>query len=383
VDLTGLSEVARQEQGTLFIRDAGAERFDLAKGPLFRARLLQLTPQRWTLLLIMHHIVCDGWSLMVLVRELSVIYAALTRASPCPLPSAQIQYADYTLWQRSWLVAETQQRLVSYWQQALAGMQPLDLPTDHARPAVQSFRGSVVPWMLPKDLYAKLLVLARANGVTTFMVLLSAVQALLSRWTGQQDIVIGTPIAGRTHQRTEGLIGLLINMLALRTDVSGDPSFRELLARVKEVSLGAYAHQDLPFEKVVEVIQPRRDLSRHPLFQVNLTLQNMPHAWLELPELKATPLQREHVGATFDLSFELIETSGGVTGCVRYATDLFLPRTIDRLCQQLQRLLEGVLTNPDCPISELTLAPAAVHQFMEISRARVHTADEQREQGVI
>ena len=384
VDLTGLPDSAREEQETLFIRNAGDERFDLSKGPLFRVRLLHLAPERRTLLLTMHHIVCDGWSLTVLMREWSLIYAALVRSRPHRLAPPEIQYADFTLWQRSWLIGETQQRLVSYWKHALAGMQPLPVPSDRARPTVQSFRGSVVPLTIPHDLYARLLALGRRNGVTTFMVMLAAVQALLSRWSGQQDIVVGSPVAGRTHQRTEGLIGFLVNMIVLRTDLSGDPSFRDLLARVKEVSLGAYAHQDLPFEKVVEIIQPRRDLSRHPLFQVNLTFQNMPHARLELPELKVMPLEREHVAATFDLSFELIETSAGITGHLRYATDLFLRQTVERLCQQLQRLLDGALANPECPISKLPLAPAAVHQFMEISRAHhVHAADEEREQGVI
>ena len=267
-----------------------------------------------------------------------------------------IQYADYALWQREWLQGEVLEQQVGYWKERLAGAPAaLDLPTDRARPAVQSFKGAVHGFALSKELTTALAQLARSEGATLYMVLLAAFQALLGRWSGQEDIVVGTPIAGRTHRETEGLIGFFVNMLALRTDMRGDPSFRVLLERVKEAALGAYAHQDLPFEKLVEELQPVRDLSRQPIFQVLLALQNVPQERLELSGLQLSRIGGEHVTAKLDLSLYLHETEQGLRGLVEYATDLFDASTIERLAGHFKTLLEGIVANPDARLSDLPL----------------------------
>ena len=261
--------------------------FDLTRGPLFRAALLRLSGEEHIAVLVMHHIVSDGWSWRVLIQELGTLYAAFVEGRPSPLCELPMQYADYAVWQREWLRGEVLQRQVGYWKERLSGAPAaLDLPTDRARPAVQSFRGASVSIELPQELIGGLQDVARSEGATLFMVLLAAFQILLSRWTGQTDVVVGAPLAGRTHREVEGLIGFFVNMLPLRTDLSGDPSFRSLLKQVRETALGAYEHQDLPFEKLVEELQPVRDLSRRPIFQVMLALQNvLPREWLDLPGL--------------------------------------------------------------------------------------------------
>src|SRR3569833_2249451 len=286
--------------------------FDLQAGPLFLARVLSLQAEEHVLLLTMHHIITDGWSLGIVVRELSALYEAYTRGQESPLPEPQLQYADYALWQRKWLQGEVLQKQLGYWMEHLQGVQSFELPTDHRRPAVQSYQGALLPFELTQTLSEQLQGLARAQGATLFMVLLAGIQVLLSCWSGQRDIVVGSPIAGRTHQRTEELVGFFVNMLALRTHVLGQMSFEEVVRAVKEVTLSAYAHQDVPFEKVVETLQSVRDLSRQPLFQVVFTLQNAPRGELVLPGLKLRTLGSAQVRAKFVLLFALQPTAQGL-----------------------------------------------------------------------
>ena len=330
--------------------------FDLERGPLLRAAVLRLSAQEHVAIVVVHHIVSDGWSLGILLRELATLYGALVAGRPSPLPELAIQYADYALWQREWLSGAALADQVGYWKERLAGApSALDLPCDRPRPAVRSFRGGVRRFALSALATRKLGELARAERATLFMVLLAAFQVVLSRWSGQQDIVVGTPIAGRTQRQSEELIGFFVNMLALRTDLSGDPTFRALLGRVKEVSLGAYAHQELPFEKLVEELQPVRDLSRQPLFQVLFGLQNAPRERLELPGLTLRQMAAEHVTAKFDLSLHMVETQAELRGAVEYAADLFDGGTIDRFVGHLTTLLDGIAADADLRLSALPL----------------------------
>jgi amino acid adenylation domain-containing protein len=353
-NLSELGPAERQKVAQARIREHLQTPFDLAKGPLLRASLLHLAARNHVLLLTMHHIVSDGWSLGVLLREIGTLYAAFVQGRPSPLSGLPIQYADYALWQRDCFAGDGLARQVAYWKQQLAGVPARsELPADRPRPPVQSFAGATVGFVLPVALTTALTELGRREGATPFMVLLAALQVVLSRWSGQMDIVVGTPIAGRTHRETEGLIGLFMNMLALRTDLSGDPSFRELLRRVKETALGAYAHQDLPFEKLVEVLQPVRDLSRAPIFQVMLALQSMPLESKGLPGLR---LERPAVTMSkLDLSLYFRRTLGGLQGWFEYATDLFDRGTIERLAGHLETLLRGAVAAPDCRLSDLPL----------------------------
>jgi hypothetical protein len=251
--------------------------FDLALGPLVRTTLLRLHPAEHILLLTLHHIVSDGWSLGVLVRELAALYTPIVEGRPAMLPPLPIQYADFAVWQRQWLQGPALTMHLVYWRQQLAGAPSiLELPTDYPHPAVQRFRGGQAQFVLPNDLGTELVALSRRVGGTLFMTVLAAFQVLLARYTGQTDIVVGTPVANRMRVGTEQMIGFFVNTLVLRTDLAGNPSFLNLLQRVREVCLGAYAHQDLPFEQLVEALQPPRHVSYHPLVQVMVALQNAP-----------------------------------------------------------------------------------------------------------
>ncbi|WP_315792608.1 non-ribosomal peptide synthetase [Bradyrhizobium sp. SZCCHNRI1002] len=348
------------------LRDAAVQPFDLSRGPLFRARLIRLGPQDHVVLVTMHHIVSDGWSIGVLVRELAALYEAYrTNAAP-PLADPQVQYADYALWQRAWLQGEALERQLAYWKTRLTGAPAaLELPTNRARPAVASFAGGMVPFTLSRALSDGLKALSSRSGATLYMVLLAAHQVLLSRYSGQTDIVVGSPIAGRVDRQLEGLIGFFVNTLAMRTDLSGNPSFIELLGRVKEVALGAYAHQDLPFEKLVEELQPVRDLSRQPVFQVSFSLQNTPQDAIELPVLTLRLLGSEHRTSLFDLTLFMRETEAGLVGTFEYASDLFDRATIERLAEHFEILLGGIVSTPEARLSELPLlSEAERHQLI-------------------
>ncbi|MEH2342111.1 MAG: amino acid adenylation domain-containing protein [Nostoc sp.] len=330
--------------------------FDLNSDLLLRAKLLRLSKQEHILLLTMHHIVSDGWSIGVMVRELATLYQAFCNGQPSPLPALPIQYVDFAVRQRQWLQGEVLETQISYWLKHLENApKVLELPTDHPRPAIQTFRGATYLFKLSKELSASLNKLSQQQGSTLFMILLAGFQTLLWRYTGKEDIVIGSPIANRNRTEIEGLIGFFVNTLALRTNLAGNPSFEELLKRVREVALGAYAHQDLPFELLVEQLQPQRDLSYTPLFQVMFVLQNAPMSALELPGLTLTPLESNSDSAKFDLTLQMTETEEGLVGSLEYNTDLFEEKTIHRMAGHLQTLLEGVVANPQQHLSELPL----------------------------
>ncbi|MCP4660798.1 MAG: non-ribosomal peptide synthetase, partial [bacterium] len=292
--------------------------FDLTRGPLIRFTLLRLAAEDQAVLVTMHHIVSDGWSMGVLMRELPVLFAAFSQGRPSPLPELPIQYADFAHWQRQWLVGEGLEAELAYWTEQLAGAPPqLELPCDRPRPAVQSFRGRQLGVAFSKTLSEALAALARSEGATLFMTLLAAFKVLLHRTSGREDIVVGTPIAGRNRREIEDLIGFFVNTLVLRTDLSQSttdraPRVRELLARVRRVSLDAYAHQDLPFERVVEELRLPRDMSYTPLFQVMFVLQNAPGASLEMPDLTMSSLPTRGEAAMFDLTLTLQERETGV-----------------------------------------------------------------------
>jgi len=342
--------------------------FDVSQGPLLRAFLLRLTETEHVFLLTLHHIVSDGWSMDVLFRELEWLYKGFTAGTPSPLPDLPIQYADFALWQRQWLQGEVLEHHLDAWKTQLAGVPALlELPTDHPRPSVQSTRGAHCSFSLPSVLAGQLKVLGRKEGVTLFMLLLTAFQVLLLRYSGQEDIVVGTPIANRTRAELENLIGCFINMLVLRTDLSGNPAFRELLRRVREVALHAYAHQDLPFEQLVEAMQPERSLSHTPLFQVMFVWQESSEQAWTLPGLALSPLQIESGTAKFDLTLFLWEQADELVGVLEYNTDLFEASTIERLLTHYQYLLESIVAKPSQSLAHLALFSAAEQQQMLVS----------------
>jgi amino acid adenylation domain-containing protein len=370
--LRDLPEPAREAEAR---RRAAAEArrpFDLEHGPLLRAELLCLAEAEHVLLLSVHHIVADGWSIEVLVRELAALYAACRAGAPSPLPPPPIQYADYAVWQRQWLQGDVLDRQLAYWKRQLAGLAPLRLPGDRPRPAVPSLAGAVQPFNLSRGLTADLQALCRREGATLFMALLAAFQALLGRYAGQDDVAVGTPVANRTRAELEGLIGLFVNTLVLRADLSGNPTFRELLGRVREAALQAYDHQDLPFEKLVEAVQPERDPSRHPLFQVMFVLQNVPSTAPSHPGLELSCLEVDAGSMPFDLVLSMMSEAGGLTGSLAYNTDLFDALTMARMAGHYRRLFEGVVADPDQRLSDLPLLTEAERRqvLVEWNRTR-------------
>jgi amino acid adenylation domain-containing protein len=366
VDLTVLPAGQRAERAQELACQEARSPFDLVKGPLFRAALVRMAVEEYELLLSMHHIVSDGWSVGVLFEELSVLYAAFQAGKASPLPELPIQYADYACWQRQWLQGEVLARQLGYWKQQLGGELPvLELPTDRSRPPVQSFQGASQSLRLPPGLQEGLRALGQREGATLFMTLLAAFQALLHRYTAQDMIIVGTPIANRNQIETEGLIGFFVNTLALPADLSGKPTFRELLGRVRRITLDAYTHQALPFEELVRELQPERDLSRTPLFQVMFVLQNTPRQDLKMPGLSASYLRLPTETAKFDLTLSMVTTEEGLRGTLEYCTDLFDASTIDRMLRHFQVMLDGIVANPDQRIAELPLLTEAErHQLL-------------------
>src|SRR5688500_3844762 len=321
-DLSGLGDADREAAVRRRANEEAVRPFDLSAGPLFRAALLRLGSEDHVLLLGMHHIVSDEWSMGILSREFSALYAAYREGRESPLPELPVQYADYAVWQREQLRGEVLERHLSYWRKRLAGApELLELPTDHPRPAVQTYRGATVPVALSPELLERLQALGRSEGATLFMVLLSAFQVLLGTYAGSEDVVVGSPIAGRTRGEVEELIGFFVNTLVLRTDLSGDPSFRETLRRVREVTLGAYEHQEVPFERLVAELQPERSLSHSPLFQVMFALQNAGDGAGALSGLHVSGVESERASAKFDLSLTLAATAQGLRGELNYSTD--------------------------------------------------------------
>jgi amino acid adenylation domain-containing protein len=355
-DLTHLPEDEREAEALRLAGEEARSPFDLARGPLLRARLLRLSDEEHVALFTMHHIICDGWSAGVLVREVAALYGAYAEGRESPLEELAIQYADYAVWQREWLRGEVLEKQLDYWRAQLGGELPvLELPTDRPRPAVQSYAGATASAELSEELSKQLRALARREGVTPFMLMLAAFEALLRAYTGQGDISVGTPVAGRTRLETEGLIGVFINTLVLRVRHEDDPSFRELLRRVKDVMLEAYAHQDVPFERLVEELQPERSLSRTPLFQVMFSLETAQAQALELKGLTITPVPPDGATAQFDLSMSVTERSSGFRCSLEYNTDLFDEATGARLLAHFTRLLAAAVANPAARLSRLPL----------------------------
>ena len=348
-------------------RAEAARPFDLATGPLLRVAVAHLGTDRHWLVVTLHHIATDRWSQGVLIRELSAFYAAARDGRPAGLADLPVQYADYAIWQREWLGGAVLVAQVGYWREALDGLPPLDLPVDRPRPRIASYRGERVHFEVPREVATALRDLARAEGATLFMMLLAGYEVLLHRQGGQEHFGIGVPIAGRARPELEGLIGFFVNTLVMRADVSGDPPFRDLLQRVKARALDAYAHQDVPFEKLVEELAPPRDPSRNPLFQASFAFQNVPRGAWSLPGITARRVDDAvgH-GAKFDLDLAMQDDDdGALVGTLDYATDLWLPATMEGLLAQWQALLRGIAADPSKPIGQLPLMDVATRARVE------------------
>jgi amino acid adenylation domain-containing protein len=338
------------------VREETARPFDLAAGPLFRARLLRVGDEDHVLVACMHHVVTDGWSMGVFFRELSALYGAFREGRPSPLPEPEVQYADYAVWQRRQLGGSAPEAQLAYWKDALAGAPPvLELPTDHPRPPVRGGEGGRVRVTIGEDGAAGVRALARAENATPYMVLLAAWALLLGRYAGQEDVVIGSPIAGRERQELEGVIGFFANTLAMRADLSGAPSFRQLVGRVRETALGAYAHAELPFERLVQEIQPVRSLAHTPLFQAMFVLQNAPAAGRIFPGLRVRGVEGAGTTAKFDLTLSLAESPQGFSGQLDFPVELFETDTVERLVHHFGVLLAAAVAEPERPITALPL----------------------------
>ncbi|MCG8352465.1 MAG: condensation domain-containing protein, partial [Chloroflexales bacterium] len=359
-DLRDVPPAAREAEVQRLIAAEARRPFDLARGPLLRIRLFQLDEQDHVFCMTLHHIAADGWSSGVLVREIAALYPAFATGRPSPLPPLAIQYADYAQWQREWLQSEMLNKQLAYWKRQLYDSPPLlELPTDRPRPAVLTLQGVRQTFALPVDLTDQLRALSQQSGATLFMTLTAAFQTLLARYSGQDDICIGTPVANRARAEIEPLIGFFVNTLVLRTDLSGDPSFYELLARVQRVAEEAYANADIPFEMLVDELQPERNLSHTPLFQVMIALNKGHLQKLELPDLLMRPLPVDSGTAKFDLTLALVERTDGLYGALEYNIDLFDAVTIARMIEHFQILLAGIAANPNQPLSALPLLTEA------------------------
>ncbi|HEY0607123.1 MAG TPA: amino acid adenylation domain-containing protein, partial [Herpetosiphonaceae bacterium] len=374
IDLRHLPAAEREATAQELAGKDALQPFDLRRGPLLRVTLLQLEATEHVVLFTMHHIISDGWSIGVMIRELATLYLAFADGRPHRVPSGHgtrlpelpIQYVDFAVWQRQWLQDQVLDQQLACWQQQLKGAPAaLELPTDRPRPLRQTFRGATLPLDMPPVLSQALNTLSKREGATLFMTLLAAFQTLLFRYSGQDDILVGSPIANRTRPELDGLIGMFVNTLVLRTDLSGNPTFVELLRRVRQVALDAFAHQDLPFERLVEAIQPTRDLSRSPLFQVVLVLQNAPAEVVELPGLALQPIAVASNTAKFDLTLSITEQANGLAGALEYNTDLFDRTTIERMIGHFQTLLAGLAADPEQRIGDLPLLTEAErHQLL-------------------
>ncbi len=373
IDLSNLSKADKKNRTEKILIEEGQRPFDLTKSPLMRCSLLKLAENEHLLSLNIHHIIGDGWSGGILIREIATLYKAFREGKPSSLTELPIQYADFTIYQRDLLQGEVLENLLKYWKQQLNNLPILNLPTDYPRKAIETFNGATKSFALTETLTNKIKELSKQEGVTLFITLLTAFKVLLYRYSQQKDIVVGSPIANRNLTQTENLIGCFVNTLVLRSDLNGNPTFRELLGRVREVTLAAYAHQDLPFEKLVEALQPERDLSRQPLFQVAFVFQNAPMSELKLPDLALKPLSTNIGTSKFELTLYMEEvvpqqignleyiagsqekTSTGLIGLFEYNTDLFDADTINCAIAHFQTLLEGIVANPEQTIAQLPL----------------------------
>ncbi|MEL4897611.1 amino acid adenylation domain-containing protein [Crocosphaera sp. Alani8] len=359
IPLVDLQELPEEQQETEIQNNIKAEvlrPFNLEQTPLLRSVIFQRDREHYILLFTVHHIIADYWSMRVLIQELTLIYQAFSQQKPSPLPSLPIQYADFAVWQRKWLKGEARAKQLGYWQQKLHNYPPiLQLPTDFPRPSIQSFRGTTEEFFVSPDVSETLKTLSRQTGATLFMTLLAAFKILLYRYTGQNDILVGSTVTNRNRPEIENLIGLFVNNLIFRTEIKSNLSFGDFLSQVKEVALNAYAHQDLPFEYLVEILQPERNLSYNPLFQVMFILHNTPSQKVNLSELSLNALSWESQTSRFDLSLDMYETSSGLRGIFEYNTDLFRETTIKRLIEHFKILLESITNNYDQKISQLSL----------------------------
>ena len=367
VDLTALDEDQGNVEIQRLLTALGHFPFDLSRGPLLQFFLLHQAPQKHVLIIVLHHIITDVWSTRIFLRELAAVYRAYSQGHPSPLPELPIQYADYAIWQRQWLQGAALERLLAYWRQQLAGIPALlELPTDYPRPSRLTYRGARYFFQLPAELSQRLQMLSQQEGVTLFMILLASLQILLWRYSGQEDIVVGTQVAARTRRELEKLTGLFTNTLPLRTNLAGNPSFQALLRRVRIACLDAYEYQDLPFGKLVEALHPERSLSYTPIFQVMLVLQT--RAVLEpfsLPGLEYELIEPEGSDiAKCDLLFELRETPDGLAGYIEYSTDLFEATTVQHMLERLQRVLEAIVEDPSQHIAEISLLTEAEQRLV-------------------
>jgi amino acid adenylation domain-containing protein len=382
IDLSGLPAAEREVETARLAAEEAAQPFVLSQGALLRATVVRLGAMDHVVLLTMHHIVSDGWSMGVLFRELGALYEAFSAGRPSPLEELSVQYADFAVWQRERLQGAVLEDLLAYWRERLAGAPAvLALPADRARPAMQSYRGALHTFSLPAELSRRIRALALREGATPFMVLLAGFKALLARLTGQRDIVVGTPIANRTQLELEGLIGFFVNTLALRIKLDGDLSFRDLIARVRETTLAAFAHQDLPFERLVEDLQPQRNLSHHPVFQIMFAMNTFEPLQSTAAASDADDYRETGVGtAKFDFSLMMSEVGGRLRGVIEYATDLFDAATIERAVRCFLQLLEGAVDDPECRLSRLPLlAPDERIAILKLSAgaSASRSADEQ------
>jgi len=356
LDLTDLPEDERESEAARVMREEARRAFDLSQKPAFSVSLFRLADEVHLLLFVWHHIVYDRWSYGVFLGELTSLYGACVRGGSMTLPPLPIQYGDFACWQRETLRGDALENLLSYWKRQLRdGVPSLQLHTDRPRPAVQTYHGSRVLQILPRALADGLKTLSRRENVTLYMTLLAAFQTLLSRYSGQITFAVGSPIANRTLPELEPLFGFFANMIVLRADLSGSPTFREVLARVREVALQAYTYQDLPFAKLVEALDPQRDLSRHPLFQVTFVFQNTPLATPEMPGLRVGFEDVDLGTSQYDLSLFVRPTEAGLLQRLEYNADLFNSDTVGTMLGHLRTLLDAVVANPDCRVLELPL----------------------------
>ena len=391
IDVASYPEHEREASVKALLNEEAARPFDLTKGPLIRTTLLRLNEHDHFFLVVMHHIVSDGWSLVLFFQELSAIYDAFSRGEPSPLAALQIQYADYSAWQREWLKGDLLQKQLAYWKEKLAGELPvLELPIDGPRPAVQTFHGAREWLVLSEEITSAIKTLGRREGVTLFITMLAAFKVLLCRYTGQEDVIVGSPIANRPQTETESIIGFFLNNLALRSDLSGNPNFREVLARVRKTALEAYANQDVPFEKLIEALKPERSLSRTPIFQVYFNLFNFADE-IKLPGSNETVsfveawAQSDEDLSKFDLTLYAGQQDQELKLALVYNTDLFDADSIRRMLVQFRILLESLVVDPLKPISELSLhteAEAMPSRCVRPDNAFIEFKPEEIEQSI-
>jgi acyl carrier protein len=356
VDLTELPETGREAVAQRLANEFIMMPFDLSTGPLLRAKLIRVDEHEHIALFVMHHIISDGWSMGVLVKDIAALYNAFIEERSSPLAELPVQYADFAVWQREWLQGDVLELQLDYWRRQLGPHPPeLLLPIDRPRPPLQTHNGARLTFSITSEVQRGLAALSRREGVTMFMTLLAAFQTLLYRYSSQEDIIVGTDMANRNRAETENVIGFFVNMLVLRTDLSGNPTFLELLGRVRETALGAYAHQDLPFERLVDELDLNRDPSRNPLFQAVFVLHNTPSNELKLPGVDLSPFSIESSSVQFDLILSLSESRDGIAGVMAYNTDLFDEETINKMVIRYQTLLQVIVEDPSQRIADFRL----------------------------